>query len=104
MSFHVCQKKMQALCLELLSVISAHELTVLMCHECHVTQAFVWHLRSGNKQWHFLVSSTLTLVNTITVMENAFVTTFYERCLLLTFEGKQTVEKVITFFFSSRDK
>lgn len=54
-------------CLEWPSVIFTHKLTVLMYDKCHFVQLFRRHLRSCNKQWHFLDSSTLTPVNTITL-------------------------------------
>lgn len=54
-------------CLEWPSVIFTHKLTVLMDDKCHFIRLFRRHLRSCNKQWHFLDSSTLTPANTITL-------------------------------------
>lgn len=48
-------------------VVVCYLCSVLMCHKCHVTRVLCSTLRSGNKQWHFLVLSTLTSVNTITM-------------------------------------
>ena len=62
---------------------------LLLCVTNVMSQGlFVWHLRSGNEQWHFLVSSTLTPVSAITIHSKCLCDKCYRRYLPLTFVGK----------------